>query len=338
MTLGDSAVADRSVRHGQRLKLEGESRRFGEPRWHSSVHFGNSRDYRRNSRSRPWCVECPCITPALFFTIKVWFVVSLLGGVVAQLYNFYFLIIFLIGVAIVFLTSEFGWQLGIRTKLHGASGNISALEQSLLGLLALIIGFTFLMALTRFEGRREAVVNEANAIGTTALRARLLPAPHRAESLKLLREYAQIRIIPAGMSFAELPALLDRSNTIQEALWQQVKALSAKDNSMVPTGLFIQALNEMIDNQGKRVAASQNFIPYIVLLMLSAMAAAACGFAGYASGIDPLRTRLPVFITAVLVCSVIFVTLDLDRPNAGFIKISQQPMIDTLASLSAFKD
>ena len=168
------------------------------------------------------------------------------------------------------------------------SANISALEQSLLGLLALIIGFTFLMALTRFEARREAVLIEANAIGTTALRARLLPEPHRAESLKLLREYVQIRIIPAGKPFAELPTLVDRSNTIEEALWQQAIALSAKDNSVVPTGLFIQALNEMIDAQGKRLAALQNFIPYIVLLMLSGMAAVACGFAGYASGLDPL--------------------------------------------------
>ena len=255
-----------------------------------------------------------------------------------QSVQLYFLIIFFIGTAVVFLASEFGWRLGIRTTGHGASGNISALEQSLLGLLALIIGFIFLMALTRFESRREAVLNEANAIGTTALRARLLPAPHREESLKLLREYAQIRIIPAGMSLAEIPNVIDRSNQIHEALWQQVKALSVKDNSMVPTGLFILALNEMIDNQGKRLAALQNFIPPVVLLMLSGMAAVACGFAGYASGLDPLRTRLPVLITASLVCSVIFVVLDLDRPNVGFIIISQQPMIDTLASLSALND
>ncbi len=255
-----------------------------------------------------------------------------------QSVQLFFLVIFLIGVVIVFLASEFGWRLGIRTKGHGASGNISALEQSLLGLLALIIGFIFLMALMRFEARRDAVLTEANAIGTTALRARLLPTPHREASLKLLREYAQIRIIPAGKSFAELSTIIDRSNQIHEALWQQVKALSAKDNNMVPTGLFILALNEMIDNQGKRLAALQNFIPPSVLLLLSGIAAVACGFAGYASGLDPLRTRLPVYITAFLVCSVIFVVLDLDRPNAGFIIISQQPLIDTLASLSAIND
>jgi hypothetical protein len=88
------------------------------------------------------------------------------------------------------LASEFGW---LRTKGHGGSANISALEQSLVGLLALVVGFTFFMALMRFDARRDAVLNEANAIGTTALRARLLPEPHRMETLKLLREYVQIR-------------------------------------------------------------------------------------------------------------------------------------------------
>src|SRR3954453_794417 len=213
--------------------------------------------------------------------------------VVGHVYNYIFLGWFLIGTAIVFLASEFGWRLGTRTKGHGASGNISALEQSLLGLLALIVGFTFLMALTRFEARRDAVLNEANAIGTTALRARLLPEPHRTESLKLLREYAQIRIdyIPTGRSFAELPPLIERSNNLQEALWQQVKALSARDNNLVPTGLYIQALNEMIDDQAKRPSALRNSIPALVLLLLFAIAAVSCGFAGYASGLDPLRTR-----------------------------------------------
>src|SRR3954468_20222302 len=71
---------------------------------------------------------------------------------------------------------------------------------------------------------------------------------------------------------------------------------------MVPTGLFIQALNEMIDNQGKRLSALRNYIPDVVLLSLFGIAAVACGFAGYASGFDRFRTRLPVFITAFVVC------------------------------------
>jgi hypothetical protein len=152
-----------------------------------------------------------------------------------------------------------GHWLGQRAAQRGAPG-VSTLEGAILGLLALMIGFTFSMALSRFEARRDGVVAEATAIGTTALRARLLPAPHNGESVKLLRDYVQLRLDltrhPA--SPRELSATISRSNAIQEALWQQAKAAAAKDNAMVPTGLFLQSLNEMIDDQDKRLAALSN--------------------------------------------------------------------------------
>jgi hypothetical protein len=242
-------------------------------------------------------------------------------------------------VAAVLATTVIGWRLGVHTGGRGRD-NISILESGLLGLLALIIGFTFAMALSRFETRREAIVNEANSIGTTALRARLLPEPNRAESLKLLREYVEIRIDVAqsGRSLAELNAVIDRSNTIQEALWQQVKAVSNKDSSLVPTGIFIQSLNEMIDNQGKRLAALRNRIPSLVLLALFGMASITCGFAGYAGASEAKPTRLPIYIIGVLISSVIYLILDIDRPSGGLIKNNQQPMIDAAASIASFPE
>jgi hypothetical protein len=256
-----------------------------------------------------------------------------------DLYGYSLLTIFLAGLAVILAASELGWQVGTRSKGRGGS-NVSTLESAMLGLLALIIGFSFAMALSRFEARRDAVVNEANAIGTTALRARLLPDPHRAETLKLLREYIQIRldIVQSGQSLAESKTAVDRSNGVQEALWLQVKALTVKDNSMVPTGLFIQAVNEMIDDQAKRLAALRNRIPNIVLLGLFGIAAVAGGFAGYASGRDTKRTRLPVYIMGLLVATVILLICDLDRPSSGFIINNQQSMIDTAASIAAFSE
>ena len=131
-----------------------------------------------------------------------------------------------------------GRQLGVRASGRGGD-NVSTLEGAILGLLALMIGFTFAMALARFETRRDAVLNEANAIGTTALRARLLPAPYGVQALKLLQEYVQVRldITRRVPSPAELNAAISRSNALQEALWQQAKAVALKDNGMVPTGL-----------------------------------------------------------------------------------------------------
>ena len=114
--------------------------------------------------------------------------------------------------------------------------------------------------------------------------------------------------------------------------------MAKKDTGMVPTGLFIQTLNEMIDNQAKRLTAHRDRVPNIVLLALYGIAAVASGFTGYASGIEARRSRLPVYITGMLICSVILLIQDLDRPGTGFIKTSQQPMIDTAASVAGYTD
>ncbi|MGB6348683.1 MAG: hypothetical protein WBG10_01525 [Pseudolabrys sp.] len=210
----------------------------------------------------------------------------------------------------------------------------------MLGLLALMIAFTFSMALSRFEARRDAVLNEANAIGTTALRARLLPESHRTETLKLLQEYVQIRldIVRSGTSLVERMAVVNRSNALQEALWQQAKAMAANDKGLIPTGLFIESLNAMIDDQGKRLAALRSRVPNIVLLALFAIAAVAGGFAGYTSGLEVKRTRLPVYVMGLLISAVIYLILDLDRPSSGFITNNQQPMVDTAATIAAFPE
>ena len=103
------------------------------------------------------------------------------------------LTIFVVSVVVMFAASEIGRRFGGFARRRGRD-NDATLEAAVLGLLALMISFSFAMALSLFEARRDAVLSEANAIGTTALRARLLPAPHDAQTVKLLREYVQIRL------------------------------------------------------------------------------------------------------------------------------------------------
>ena len=249
-------------------------------------------------------------------------------------------LIFIASFIAIFAATEIGRQLGLLAARRKRE-NISTIEGAVLGLLALLIAFTFSMALSLFEARRDALLNEANAVGTTALRARLLPAPYNTECLKLLREYIQIRLDIARSivpSSPEATAAITRSNAIQEALWQQVKAVAAKDNAMVPTGLFIQSLNEMIDDQEKRLSAVANRVPNIIIVALYGIAIFAGAFSGYASGLEVQRAQLPIYAMAVLVATMILLIQDLDRPSAGFIKVSQQPMLDTAASISAFSD
>lgn len=249
------------------------------------------------------------------------------------------LAIFVVSLVLILGAGEIGHWLGEWAARRGAPG-VSTLESAILGLLALMIGFTFSMALSRYEARRDGVVVEATAIGTTALRARLLPAPHSRETVKLLRDYVQLRldITRRPVSPQEFDAAIARSNAIQEALWQQAKAVAAKDNAMVPTGLFVQSLNEMIDDQEKRLAALNNRLPIVVLVALYGVSILGIGFAGYGSGIESKRTRVPVYITGALVATMVLLILDLDRPGSGLIKVSQQPMANAAAALAAFPD
>ena len=248
-------------------------------------------------------------------------------------------LIFVVSIVAIFAATELGRQLGLLASRRQRE-SISTIEGAILGLLALLIAFTFSMALSLYEVRRDALLNEANAIGTTALRARLLPAPNNAECLKLLREYVQTRLDIARStgSLREVTAAVARSNAIQEALWQQVKAVAAKDNAMVPTGLFIQSLNEMIDDQEKRLTAFANRVPNIILVALYGVAIFSGAISGYASGLEVQRAQLPIYAMAVLIAAMILLIQDLDRPSAGFIGVSQQPMLDTAASISAFSD
>jgi hypothetical protein len=238
-----------------------------------------------------------------------------------------------------FGASEIGRQFGVRSSSRGRQ-NVSTLEGAILGLLALMIGFTFAMALARFETRRDAVLDEANAIGTTALRARLLPAPHDAEVLRLLKEYVEIRLGVARRSVVpgDLDAVVARSGALHEALWRQAQAVAAKDPGMVPTGLFIQSLNELIDQHEKRLTAWRGRVPDIVFLTLYAVAAVSAGFAGYASGLERGSSRAPVYLTGALIAGVVLLILDLDRPMAGFILTSQDPMVDAFDAISGWID
>jgi hypothetical protein len=247
--------------------------------------------------------------------------------------------IFLVGLAVIFAASEIGWRVGAHTSVRDIR-NVSTLESAILGLLALMIGFTFAMALSRFDARRNAVLNEANSIETAALRARLLPEPHRTRALQAIREYTTIRldVVNSSEPYSALNAIVDRSNALQETLWQQAMAVAQNDKTQVPTGMFIQSLNEMINNQGNHLAALRNTVPNIVLLMLFGVAATAGAFAGYASGIDERRKRLPVYLIGLLVWTIILLILDLDRPIAGFVRVSQQPLIDAATRISTFPE
>jgi hypothetical protein len=234
--------------------------------------------------------------------------------------------------------SEVGRWLGGRVlaRKPGTQGaRIEAFENALLGLLSLMIGFTFSLALNRFEQRKAVVLSDANAIGTVALRARLLPEPHAAQAARLVREYTDARLALGAAPYAspERKRAIDTSLRLQDSLWREAVAATALDARSVPIGLFTDATNHLIDMHETRVTADRNHVPEAALLLLYGIATVAMGFAGYTSALAGTRNRVPVTIMALTIVTVITLVMDLDRPRRGFVTVSQQPMVDLRAGL-----
>ncbi len=234
---------------------------------------------------------------------------------------------------------EVGYRLGRRARLNTDDTTKSqsvTIEGAVIGVLALLLAFTLSMSITRYETRQQLVLEEANAIGTTYLRAKMLPAPYPAQAADLLRQYVANRLefYNAGIDDARLQAANDQAARLQDRLWSIATAASAQDNRALPTSLFMQALNETIDLQGTRLAATRNIVPETVVLLLLVVAIAAVAIVGYNSGLSNRRQLFAGVTLIVLITLIVWVLIDLDRPARGFIRVSQQSMIDLQQTLN----
>ena len=239
---------------------------------------------------------------------------------------------------------EAGYRIGLRTRAaasDSSKAHISAVQASLLGILALLLGFTFSLSLQRFNSRSEAVVDEANAIGTAYLRAQLLPAPLRDDLQKALRDYLDLRVEAGSFSLADhagREALLAKTGRSQRALWAYARRAAEEDPRPVTTGLFIQSLNELIDSFGRRDAALNRHVPEMVLLLLYGTFLMAAIILGYASGVAGHRVSFVTYILVALIVLLVFIIIDLDRPRRGLIQVSHRSLTDLQAALRAEGD
>jgi hypothetical protein len=212
---------------------------------------------------------------------------------------------------------------------------IGVLQAALLGLVGLILAFGLSLAVGRYETRRAAVVSEANAIGTTYLRAQLIAEPARSESLTLLRRYADLslrlsREVPASDSMKRTTGT---QAVLQRRLWRLAgEALAAAPTASAPR-LYVETLNDMIDQQTVRVSALNNRVPGAVLALEVVGAAVVVGLlALYLAVLG--RGLLAAIVAASLVTLLLLVTFDLDRPTRGVIKVPATPLESLRATMS----
>lgn len=223
----------------------------------------------------------------------------------------------------------------LARRKEGPKEPLGVVQAALVGLVALLIAFGLSMAVSRYETRRSATVQEANAIGTTYLRAQTIAEPMRTRSLTLLKQYGDARIdlsdsVPDSTKFV---AASEASVTIQNKLW----ALAGDALSRAPTDsaprLYVETLNEMIDAHTTRVAALDNRIPAPVLWMQLLASALALGVMGMFLASHERGVLMTLF-AAGLVTVILLVIFDLDRPHRGMITIPDAPLVAVRHSMN----
>lgn len=222
----------------------------------------------------------------------------------------------------------------LRGRFDGVQESLGVLQAATLGIVGLLLAFGLTLAIERYETRRAVVVAEANAIGTTWLRAQTLDEPQRSRSLPLFPEYTDLAIRMSG----EVPGsdAMDRTAAGEEVLQRRLWSLAARALRDAPQDsaprLYVDSLNGMIDQQGVRVAALNNRVPDTVLFLEVAAAAIALGLlAVYLAFLG--RGQVTVLFASLLVTILLFVTFDLDRPTRGLVTVPDTPYVSLRSAM-----
>jgi len=238
-------------------------------------------------------------------------------------------------VAVLLAALEGGYRYARATQRRApekSDRGVGAITAATLGLLAFLLAFVVGIGVNLLQERRHLVVSEANAIGTTYLRAGYLEDPYRTESRALLSEYVDWRIV-AATEEGRLAEARVRSEEIHNELWALAEEWVARDTSAT-TAQYISSLNEVIDVHTERVVVGvQIRIPPMVLLSMYIIALAAMFLTGVQNGYAE-RRNLVALVTLVLVLSaVLYLIVDLDRAQEGLLQVSQQALVDLRATL-----
>jgi hypothetical protein len=233
-------------------------------------------------------------------------------------------------------TTLLGSFLGSRLRAHADTLRepFGVLQAALLGLVALILAFGLTMAVGRYDTRRAAVVADANAIGTTYLRAQMLREPIRARSLEALRRYTDAVIAYSNAvpeTDAQLEPIADAERQ-QRTLWRLAgEAISGSPTDSAPR-LYVETLNEMIDMETVRISALSNRVPSAVLVITIVGSAIGLGLLALYLAILS-RGVVTVVLAAAFVSVLLLITFDLDRPVRGLVTVPDTPLVKLRASM-----
>jgi hypothetical protein len=237
--------------------------------------------------------------------------------------------VFLLFAFVTLLCFEVGFRIGRwwQDRMPGEQeGPTDMLVGSILALMAFMLAVTMGMAADRFDARRGMVLTEANAIGAAYLQASYLPDPQAEQMRELLREYLPLRIVDGTTQVQEN---LRRSMELHAQMWTITSEVARSGHSPDLMSTFGSSVTELVGiNEARVVAGLYARVPGTVLLLLLVGSALSLGMVGYNAGLAKRRSVLSAVVMVIALGAVLTLVIDLDRPQEGFINVSQQPLLD----------
>ena len=235
-------------------------------------------------------------------------------------------------------STELGFRRGRAQQVTDSERDIlSTIRTSTLGLIALLLGFSFAITSNRFNERSRLVMDEANAIGTCYLRAGLLAEPASGEIRAALRRYTDLRIesFARGIDQREFDRLADHMHAALDELWTGVTHAVSTDRNVALASAIVPAANEVVDLSTTREWIRRYHMPAAVVLLLALSITICSAMVGHALG-EAGRRRVGLSLGFnLLIILVVFVVLDFDRPRRGLIRVDQTPLIQLRESMNA---
>lgn len=234
---------------------------------------------------------------------------------------------------------EIGYRLGLSRV--GAPESLRALVNgiggAMLGILGLLLGFALSMAIARWDTRGDVIGDEANAIGTLALRAGLLEKPLREELRGALLSYTDARVVlgrvrddPDALRMAQ-----SESERLHVVIWSVVESANRPSTSNATLASLIGSANAVIDFHELRLSSLENHLPSALFYLLLSLSAGSVAFLAWSFGAASHRGRTPMMLLAIFVGAVLLLIMDVNRPQRGIIKVGVAPLERVEKSLTS---
>ena len=229
---------------------------------------------------------------------------------------------------------EIGFWLGSSTRSTDElfDRQIALVRTSTAALVAFLIGFAFSGAASRFIDRLDIIVKEANALGTAYLRADTIAEPQRTELKAALKEYTVDRVtLLSREGRDQIEPLLAKVSGLHERMWRS--AVKATQDNAPLMAVVLPPINEVIDLHSVHLAMARRHLPIPIMTLLLGTAAISFGMVGFGNGRVGRRFSVIDSIYGAVLAVALWTTIDLDYPGIGIIRVSNLPVVETLAAM-----